>query len=63
MIETQRCKLRGTFDLCLIFDMIFICELKLAVNTQLHNFYIRSFARVLYFVLIMKEKKIEKRQP
>ena len=29
-----------------------VCEINLVVNTQLHNFYGRSFACVLYFVLM-----------
>ena len=39
MVETQLCKLRGTLDLCFIYDMVFMvfCELNLVVNTQLHN--------------------------
>ena len=62
MVETQRCKLRGTSDTFVgrvysIFHLQYgFCELILSydmvVNTQFHNFYGRSFARVLYFILM-----------
>ena len=48
IIETYPCKLRV---LKYVFHFLYdVCELNLAVNTQLHKFYRTSLARVLYFV-------------
>ena len=45
LLGTQLCKLRGTSDICFIFDMLFV-NLYLIVNTLLQVFHGRSFARV-----------------
>ena len=46
--ETELCKLRGTIDLCFIYEYG-VCEIFLVLNTWLHNLYGRSFARVQQF--------------
>ena len=62
MVETQLCKLRGTSDTFVgrAYSISFIMSCvstkptiyQVVVNTKFHNFYGRSFARVLYLILM-----------
>ena len=62
VVETQLCKLRDTSDTligraCAMFQLKYgVCELDyiydMVVDTQIHKFYGRPFARVLYLFLM-----------
>ena len=46
----------GVVILYFIYNMLFVNETyDMVVNTQFHNFYGRSFARVLYLILMNKD--------